>query len=222
MSIDNEISNDIRLDGDRELRASVGIVGITITDEQVWLSIPDRFGNSTAYNFSHTDWTRIVAMISRAVEQPTDDELDVYEGLRARPENLQLGVQTIDAFVAYYRLNPPQEEFDGTADVGVPGDFPVSVGVCGVYGRVLNEYEDKGLTLQPEDQPDHQDDVVVLGIHGAAGRRLTNVLLGQDEAIQLARMLLGAAETVSPPEWDAQKQIAIGRLVDGLRKLSTT
>lgn len=82
-----------------------------------------------------------------------------------------------------------------------------------MYGRLLNEYEDEGVTLRPEDQPDHQSDTVVLGIHGAAGRRLTNVLLGQDEALQLAAMLLSAAGDVSPPEWDDNKQTAIGKLI---------
>jgi hypothetical protein len=58
-----EISRDVRLDGDRALRVSVGMFGFTITDNQVWVSIPDRFGNPAAYNFSHADWDRIMELI---------------------------------------------------------------------------------------------------------------------------------------------------------------
>lgn len=59
-----EISRDIRLDGDRALRASVGEFGFTITEDEVFVVIPDRFGNSTLYNFSHPDWDRVVELLA--------------------------------------------------------------------------------------------------------------------------------------------------------------
>jgi hypothetical protein len=69
MSLANEDSSyDIRIEGDRELRASVGMLGITITAEQVWLSIPDRYGHPTAYNFAPFDWARIVELINDATD----------------------------------------------------------------------------------------------------------------------------------------------------------
>ncbi|MCA2303101.1 hypothetical protein JF770_05975 [Mycobacterium intracellulare] len=118
---------------------------------------------------------------ARVDEQPTDDELPANERLRARPENLRFGLDTVGAYdIAYYRLNPPNGEFyaDDT--------YPVSVGVCGFHGK-----------LAIEDRPTYGHDAVVLGIHGGAGRRLVNVLFEPDEARQLAKLLTKAAKKVA-------------------------
>lgn len=117
---------------------------------------------------------------ARTDEQLTDEELELNERLRARPENPRFDVQTVDAWdIAYYRLNPPDCEFfaDDT--------YPVSVGVCGFYGK-----------LAIEDHPAEGSDTVVLGIHGGAGRRLVNVLLEPDVARQLAKLLTKTAKKV--------------------------
>jgi hypothetical protein len=120
---------------------------------------------------------------ARATEQPTDAELAANERLRARPENLRFGIHSVGALdITYYRLNPPDEEFFGNE----PGDFPVSVGLCGMYGYdALSEPPTKG------------SEFVVLGISGAVGRRLTNVLLERDDALRLAKLLKQAAKKVA-------------------------
>jgi len=112
---------------------------------------------------------------------PTDEELPAIEFLGARPENLWFGLSTVGGFVAYHRLNPPSEEFWGCE----PGSFPLSVGICGLYGHPLDV---------DDDRPDQGTDAVVLGVHGSAGRRLTNVLLEPSEALRLAKLLKKAAK----------------------------
>jgi hypothetical protein len=34
----------------------------------VWLSIPDRYGHPTAYNFAPADWAQIVELINDATD----------------------------------------------------------------------------------------------------------------------------------------------------------
>ena len=64
MGAQPKASYEIRIDGDPELHASVGTVGLEIYAEEVCLSIPDRFGHATMYNFAPADWAQVVELIN--------------------------------------------------------------------------------------------------------------------------------------------------------------
>lgn len=109
--------------------------------------------------------------------EPTQDEWDAWEYLRAHPENLQHGTSDVDAEITYYRLNPPRDDF---CDQNT-----VFVGVCGAYAHDF-----------PGPRPDEASELVLLGLRGSTGKRLINVLIEPDEARKLARSLRRAAKQI--------------------------
>ncbi|OBF69610.1 hypothetical protein A5753_21345 [Mycobacterium sp. 852002-51971_SCH5477799-a] len=108
--------------------------------------------------------------VARRAELAATEALDAEEKWRAHPETADFGVE--HAFVLYYLLEPPDDEFDG--------DFVVSVGAC---------------TLNPGDD-DERMKFVLLGVDGSQGTRLTNIVLTEEEAQQLAQYLQAAAAEV--------------------------
>ena len=90
--------------------------------------------------------------------EPTREELEAIEYMYSHPENLKLGIHTVDGFIPYYRSRGLafDKEFDAELDVsvGITGDTVPRY--CGGY--------------------------VVLGISGTSGTRLVNVVFDAESA----------------------------------------
>ena len=61
----HETGRAVDLAGDTTAMTSTGTATISVSDGQVWLDLPDRYGQVTGYNFTPDDWTRLLVSALR-------------------------------------------------------------------------------------------------------------------------------------------------------------